>query len=87
MNGGIPDYPPGPRGPEESDVPGPRLRLTPDQVRYIARCVDGDGASSVEIEERGSGYFQVRVFDRDNALIFERRVRANIGKFDDPHAH
>lgn len=50
----VPDYPPGPRGPED-DEPGVRLSLTRDQAAFIGSYIEGvQGSSTVQIEDRGA---------------------------------
>ncbi len=74
MNDDTPDYPPGPRGPEDP-TPGPRLSMSREQARFIGLYVGGvDGASSVDIESRGAGYLQLTVFDKEGVEIEERTV-------------
>jgi hypothetical protein len=79
MSDDIPDFPPGPRGPEDPE-PGPRLGFSAEQARYIGLYVrEVDGASSVEIEDRGAGYFKLTIFDKEGVAIDEKRVH--------PHAN
>lgn len=59
-----PDFPPGPRGPEDAE-PGVRLSMTRDQLRFAGLYVAGiEGASAAQIEDRGAGYFEVTIFDK-----------------------
>ena len=69
-----PNFPPGPRGPED-DVPGALVRLSAEQATYFGEYVATvEEASSVEIEERGAAYLDVRVFDFNNDEIDHRRI-------------
>jgi hypothetical protein len=65
-------FPPGPRGHEEHDVPGAALTFTPEQARSVAGLADR--CSHVEVEDRGSTYKQVRMFDAEGQKIGERRI-------------
>jgi hypothetical protein len=70
----VPDYPPGARGPEEN-VSGRRLSMTCDQIRFIGEFVtEVDGASSVDVEERGPNWFEVTVFGKEGQEIAKRTV-------------
>jgi hypothetical protein len=70
----VPDYPPGPRGPEDP-APGVRITLTRDKARFIGLYVASvEGASSVDIEDRGAGYFNLTVYDKSGIVIAERTV-------------
>lgn len=74
MSADVPDYPPGPRGPEDAE-PGPRVTLTAEQARFLGRYIEQlDRASAVQIEERGAGYSELTVFDPEGAVIEERLV-------------
>ncbi|HLM32949.1 MAG TPA: hypothetical protein VK285_02690 [Gaiellaceae bacterium] len=65
-------FPLGPKDPEEMQVHGPRLALSPKQARSLAelaaRC------SYVEIEDCGAGYKEVRSFDAEGKQIDERMI-------------
>ena len=65
-------FPPGPKGPEEMNVPGPKLTLTTEQVKSVAEMAKR--CSHLEIEDRGGGYLKVRSFDRKGEPIDERWV-------------
>jgi hypothetical protein len=78
-----PDYPPGPRGPEDQE-PGVRLDLGPDQLAWVQRLVEKTpGTSNVQIEDRGAGYFRVTL-TRDGKVLEERTVFPIIGQFTEP---
>ena len=74
MSDDVPNYPPGPRGPEDPE-PGVRLDLTAGQVIFIGRYIATvDRASGVRIEDRGAGYFHLTVTDPYGAVIDEYPV-------------
>jgi hypothetical protein len=33
-------FPPGPKGPEETNVPGPKITLTPEQAKSVHELAD-----------------------------------------------
>jgi hypothetical protein len=59
-----PDYPPRPRGPEDA-APGPRFILNKGQLARISEIVAGLRYSTFELEDRGEGYFMLRLLDAD----------------------
>lgn len=68
-------FPPGPKGPEELEVPGPRVTLSRRQAQAVAELAAD--CSAVEVEERGAAYLNVKRFDDnkghepfDERLIF-----------------
>jgi hypothetical protein len=65
-------FPPGPKGPEEANVPGPKLTLTPEQAKSVAELADR--CSWVEVEDRGAGYREVRSFDAEGEQVDTRRI-------------
>ena len=73
-----PDYPPGPRGPED-DAPGVELTLTSEQFEFIGQVVKRIGrAVVVRIEDRGAGWLQLTVRGPGTEIIEERLV-ASLG--------
>jgi hypothetical protein len=65
-------FPPGPRGPEERNVPGPAFTLTPEQAQAVAELAGR--CSYVEVEDRGAGYRLVRLFDAQGQEVTEHTV-------------
>ena len=59
-------------GPEQMNVPGPKLILSPQQAKSVAeqarRC------SHVEVEDSRAGFLKVRSFDREGEPIDERWI-------------
>jgi hypothetical protein len=66
-------FPPGPRGPEESNVPGPKIKLTPEQARTVLDLAER--CSYIWVEDRGDSYLKVTMFDPEGGqqerLIFQ----------------
>jgi len=57
--GEAPDYPPGPRGPEDAES-GVRVSMSRDQFEFAAREVAKvPEATSVRFEERGAAYLEL----------------------------
>jgi hypothetical protein len=67
--------PPGPKGPEETNVPGPKLTLSPQQAKSVAELAKH--CSYVELVDRASTYLEVRGFDRKGEQIDERWIDAD----------
>jgi hypothetical protein len=65
-------FPPGPRGPEETNVPGPKLSLSPRQAKSIAELASR--CSYLEVEDRGAGYREVTLYDAEGEQIDTRSV-------------
>ena len=65
-------FPPGPMGPEESNVPGPALRLSRQQAQAVAQLADG--TSAVRVEDRGACYFNVTRYNPEGEVVDERLI-------------
>ena len=65
-------FPPGPKGPAETNVSGPKITLTPEQAKSVHEFADR--CSYVTVEERGASYLQVTTFDAEGAEIGGRRI-------------
>ena len=50
-------------GPEQMNVPGPKLILSPQQAKSVAE--QAKRCSHVEVEDSRAGYLKVRSFDRE----------------------
>jgi hypothetical protein len=68
-----PDYPPGPRGPEDLE-PGARFILNRGQIAAMAAIVAAHRSSTFELEQRGDGYFKLRVIDAEGNRTEEHTI-------------
>jgi hypothetical protein len=68
-----PDFPPGPRGPEDLQ-PGARFVLNRGQLETIAAIVADHGYSTFELEQRGSGYYTLRLIDAEGNRTSEHTI-------------
>jgi len=65
-------FPPGPRGPEEVNVPGPKVTVMPAQARAVKEL--SDRCSYVTVEDRGQSYLEVEMFGPEGEQLGKRRV-------------
>jgi hypothetical protein len=65
-------FPPGPKGPEEMNVPGAAVKLTSKQAKSVAELAER--CSYVEVEDRGRFHREVRMFDAEGKQTDTRWV-------------
>jgi hypothetical protein len=68
-----PDFAPGPRGPHDPQ-PGARFVLNRGQLETIAAIVAKHPYSTFELEERGEGYFTLRLIDDEGKRTDEHTI-------------